>query len=84
MRYILLSIFIALTFSACSKSELYEMSLVYQRAKSGLKVKTVESSHAKIHYLDNLQKSDKTLVLIHGFGGDKDNWSRFAAKRSKL
>jgi pimeloyl-ACP methyl ester carboxylesterase len=78
MKFIILTIFIALTFNACSKSELYEISLNYQRAKSGLKVKTAETSHAKIHYLDNLQESNKTLVLIHGFGGDKDNWSRFA------
>ena len=78
MKSIILAIFIALTFSACDRSTLWEMALDYERGKSDLKVKTVELPQAKMHYLDNLQESNNTLVLIHGFGGDKDNWDRFS------
>jgi pimeloyl-ACP methyl ester carboxylesterase len=78
MRGIILAILIVLSFSACSKHTLYELSIDYARYKSDLELKIVELSQAKVHYLDNQKKSNKTLVLLHGFGGDKDNWNYFS------
>ena len=42
-----------------------------------LKQKTI-SNDLNVSYLENNIKSDKTLVLIHGFGSNKDNWLKLA------
>lgn len=48
-----------------------------ERWVSGLQHKTVEIPGFRIEYLDS-EGSGAPLLLIHGFGGDKDNWTRIA------
>lgn len=48
-----------------------------ERGKAGLVEKRVAIADHAIVYLEG--GKGETLVLVHGYGGDKDNWTRFAA-----
>ena len=62
----------------CSKQALFEKAIAYERDRSHLFVKTQGLSFGKVVYLTN-NKDDKeeTIVMLHGFGADKDTWVRF-------
>jgi pimeloyl-ACP methyl ester carboxylesterase len=47
-----------------------------ERRSSGLVKKEVQVDDHKIAYLEGGE--GETIVLVHGYGGDKDNWTRFA------
>jgi len=47
-----------------------------ERAFSGLQEKTVRVGRFQIHYLEG--GDGEPLLLLHGFGADKDNWTRLA------
>ncbi len=49
-----------------------------ERAAAGLDHKTVGIGDETWHYLEGGPADAEVLLLIHGFGGDKDNWTRFA------
>jgi abhydrolase domain-containing protein 6 len=49
-----------------------------QRSKGGLVQKAVQVGDMTWPYLEGGGPSGKPLVLVHGFGGDKDNWSFYA------
>jgi pimeloyl-ACP methyl ester carboxylesterase len=49
-----------------------------ERSASGLDHKTVVVAGETWHYLEGGPEDAEVLLLIHGFGGDKDNWTRFA------
>lgn len=48
-----------------------------ERWMSGMQLEEVVVDGQRIVYLDN-HRVGETLVLVHGFGGDKDNWLRVA------
>jgi len=43
-----------------------------------LSLSTPDSQH-EVVYLDGGDRSGPTVMLVHGFAADKDNWTRFAA-----
>ena len=49
-----------------------------ERSASGLDYKTVVVDGETWHYLDGGPQDAEVLLMVHGFGGDKDNWTRFA------
>jgi len=49
-----------------------------ERLRSGLEQKTVVIDNDTWHYLEGGPEEAPVLLLLHGFGGDKDNWTRFA------
>ena len=49
-----------------------------ERYASGLDHKTIVVGEETWHYLVGGPKDADVLLMIHGFGGDKDNWTRFA------
>lgn len=55
---------------------LFNAAIRLQRGKAGLKEKTVKVDGHDIVYLDG--GSGEPLVLLHGFGANKDNWSQIA------
>ena len=66
-------------FTGCSGKKVYEIAMDFGRYQSDLELKQTSISHdLNISYLENSIKSDKTLVLIHGFGSNKDNWLQLA------
>jgi pimeloyl-ACP methyl ester carboxylesterase len=50
-----------------------------ERFRSGLEHKTVVIDDSTWHYLEGGPEDAPVLLLLHGFGGDKDNWTRFSA-----
>lgn len=81
-RYRLLGLFAAILLSALLvlwfrfPEKLYGVSVALERSLAG-----VESGQASVGDLDWRYwqgGSGDTLVLVHGFGGDKDNWVRIA------
>lgn len=49
-----------------------------QRGKGSLVQKSVRVGEMTWPYLEGGNPAGKPLVLVHGFGGDKDNWSFYA------
>ena len=52
-------------------------AIAAERWVSGLKLKEAQIPGFRITYLDS-EGAGEPLLLIHGFGGDKDNWTRIA------
>ncbi|MFO7995146.1 MAG: alpha/beta fold hydrolase [Marinobacter sp.] len=65
--------------SACSRHSLYETAISWERSGAGLEASSVRVSEMTIAYLSNVEPVDgETIVLVHGFGANKDNWTRLA------
>ncbi|MGF1865982.1 alpha/beta fold hydrolase [Enterovibrio norvegicus] len=56
--------------------KLFELGISAERRISGLTLKTSEIEEGEIAYLEG--GSGTPLLLLHGFGADKDNWVRMA------
>lgn len=68
-----------LLLSACSRHTLYDNAISWERSGAGLEKSTVQVDDMTIAYLSNTEVVDgETIVLIHGFGANKDNWTRLA------
>ena len=79
MKNLLYLITLLLLLSGCSGKKVYTMAMDYQRYQSDLTLKNISiSDELNVSYLENNVKSDKTLVLIHGFGANKDTWLQLA------
>jgi len=57
-------------------SLMYEQAMNAERAAAGLVRKAVQVDDHQIAYLEG--GSGEVVVLLHGFGAEKDNWDRFA------
>ncbi|MFT4560507.1 MAG: abhydrolase domain-containing protein 6 [Gammaproteobacteria bacterium] len=55
---------------------LFNLAMRAQRRRSGLKEKTIRVDGHDVMYLEGGQ--GEPLVLLHGFGANKDNWSQIA------
>lgn len=67
--------------SGCSVQSLYDAAINFERSSANLELKTINLSFGQITYLENnSNNNDSTIILLHGFGGDKDNWNRFSAE----
>ena len=64
---------------ASIQGSLFDMGVASERAQSGLERHTVEIGGHRVHYLERRGEGPdtQTLVLIHGFAGDKNHWIRF-------
>ncbi len=54
-----------------------ELAVQGERWAAGLEHKEVDIPGFHLHYLDS-GGTGTPLILVHGFGGDKDNWTRVA------
>ncbi|MGI9236235.1 MAG: alpha/beta fold hydrolase [Woeseiaceae bacterium] len=50
-----------------------------ERYRSGLTHEALVVDGETWHFLEGGPEDASVLLLLHGFGGDKDNWTRFAA-----
>ena len=64
-----------LSFTGFSATKLYDVVMAYERYSAGLQTKSITLDFGEIAYAENDVKSDITLVLLHGFGGNKDTWN---------
>lgn len=71
-----LAVFIlVLSLSACSTS-LYKAGIDVERWRAKVNEKSININDLQISYLDG--GSGEVILLIHGFGANKDSWNRFA------
>ena len=54
------------------------ISFTLERNRSGLELQSVVVDGETWHYLEGGAPGAPVLLLLHGFGGDKDNWTRFS------
>lgn len=65
--------------SACSRQTLYDNAMSWERSGAGLEESSIRVGELNIAYLSNIEPVDgETIVLIHGFGANKDNWTRLS------
>lgn len=76
-RFVFLFLFVGSNFLGCA-STLYSTFLNRERAKSDLVAKELQVGLHKWTYLESGDKKANTIVFVHGFGGDKDNFTRLA------
>ncbi|AZR41689.1 alpha/beta fold hydrolase [Marinobacter salarius] len=70
---------ITLMISACSRQALYDNAIGWERSSAGLEESSITVGEMTIAYLSNAEPVDgDTIVLVHGFGANKDNWTRLA------
>ena len=77
LKIVLLSFVISLV--GCSAKMMYVSTIEAEREEAYLLNKSIKLDFGEIAYLENNVKNATTIVLIHGFGGDKDIWNRFSA-----
>ena len=66
-----------LFFYGCSKYEMYDWAIGSSRNSANLELRDLKINDGKLVYLENKNNNSnrkETLILIHGFGADKDNW----------
>ncbi|MDK8462966.1 alpha/beta fold hydrolase [Marinobacter sp. SS13-12] len=70
-----------LLLSACSRHSLYDNAIRWERSGAGLEASRIQVDDMTIAYLSNVEPvAGETIVLIHGFGANKDNWTRLAGE----
>lgn len=71
---VLLAVFV----SGCAsvQDSLYDAAVSAERMLSGLHEASITVQGRKIAYLER-PGDGETIILLHGFGADKDNWIRF-------
>ncbi|HKK56169.1 alpha/beta hydrolase [Marinobacter sp.] len=66
---------------ACSRQTLYENAINWERSAAGLTESTVQVDDMTIAYLSNASPvAGESIVMVHGFGANKDSWTRLAAE----
>jgi abhydrolase domain-containing protein 6 len=80
-----LLIFIVIFFvggCASVQQSLFEISMSAERSISDMDLKKVTIDDQDISYLER-EGEGETIVLLHGFAADKDNWVRFTRQMPK-
>ncbi|AOY89828.1 alpha/beta hydrolase [Marinobacter salinus] len=71
----------ALLLSACSRQSLYDTAINLERTSAGLEADSIQLGELQITYLRNQERNNgDAIVMIHGFGANKDNWTRLASE----
>jgi abhydrolase domain-containing protein 6 len=78
IRFLSLSLLIVLLIAGCTsmKEGLFNWGVSAERSMSAMKPGSVSIGNQTIAYLERPGKGE-TIVLLHGFGANKDNWPRF-------
>jgi abhydrolase domain-containing protein 6 len=77
---------VILIFSLCGcasiQQSLFDFSISAERKSADMVFKTIQISDQEIAYLERAG-SGETIVFLHGFAADKDNWVRFTRQIPK-
>lgn len=58
-------------------AQLASLQLI-ERQRAGLSLKQISVGDLNIHYYEGGPSSAQTILMVHGFAANKDNWLRFA------
>jgi len=76
-----LVIVVLLTYSITPSKKLFELGVSAERTLAGLSSNKVEIDEGNIAYIEG--GKGEVLILLHGFGANKDNWVRLAKHLTK-
>ncbi|TGK19253.1 alpha/beta fold hydrolase [Leptospira fluminis] len=82
VRFSLLLSILVFTFVSCSNT-VASLAFGFERWKAGLERKELKVSPWDWTYLEGGNEKGEKILLVHGFGADKDNWTRFSAGLTK-
>lgn len=84
VTYVLFSLLLLTFLSSCAsvQESMFNAGISAERLLSGMDEAFVTVQGQKIAYLER-QGSGETIVLLHGFGANKDNWIRFTRSLPK-
>lgn len=69
----------AVLLAACSRDDVYRWIIGFERGQAGLEYSEVVLGDLSVAYLrKSVEDPERTLLMVHGFGGNKDNWVRMA------
>ena len=60
------------------QQQFFDLLVGLIRRLCGLRLRSVDAGGLTWHYLEGGNPNAEPLVLVHGFGGDKDNWPIYA------
>lgn len=66
-----------------SPATLFSASQFVERVRAGLSESSLRVGNLDIRYLEGGPKDAEVLLLVHGFGSDKDTWTHFARYLTK-
>lgn len=72
-----LPIFLTLILSSNCATWLFNRAVGFERGHANLEEKMIPVG--KFHFVYTEGGSGETILLVHGFAGDKDHWTRFSA-----
>ena len=78
LMYLVILVASLIGLMALFPEETAKLGMNAARSGSGLSYKTIVIGDETWHYLEGGQKDAEVVLLLHGFGGDKDNWTRFS------
>ncbi len=78
LMYLVILVASLIGLMALFPEEAAKLGMNAERSGSGLGYKTVVVGDETWHYLEGGPKDAEVVLLLHGFGGDKDNWTRFS------
>ena len=76
---VMVAIGLCIVLMAVFPEETARLGVEAERSRSGLELKTHTVNAEPWHYLEGGPDDAEVVLLLHGFGGDKDNWTRFSA-----
>ncbi|WP_137937129.1 alpha/beta fold hydrolase [Chitinivorax sp. B] len=79
LRHLLITTLIAastLLLASCSSEQAVQTAIQFERQLSNLERKQIQVDGHTVFYHEGGQ--GETILMLHGFGGDADNWTRFA------
>ncbi|MBC2716619.1 MAG: alpha/beta hydrolase [Desulfobacteraceae bacterium] len=80
IRLLIISATVLLAGCSGIKYNLYEKAMNHELKKAGLCLKTIEVAGKTISLLESERSENKpSIILIHGFAANKENWVRFSA-----
>ncbi len=78
LMYLVILVASLIGLMALLPEETAKLGMNAARSGSGLSYKTIVIGDETWHYLEGGRKDAEVVLLLHGFGGDKDNWTRFS------
>lgn len=66
-----------------SPAALFASMQLIERQLAGLSLKRITAGDLSIHYYEGGPSNAQTILMVHGFAANKDNWLRFARHLSQ-
>ena len=75
---ILVFILVVVSYLTLPSEKLFKLTQNLERSSANLILKSASITEGDITYLESDNTSLPTLLLVHGFGANKDNWTRIS------